>query len=316
MFRFTLRQLRVFTAAARHLSYTRAADELHLTQPAVSMQIRQLEENAGVPLFEQIGRQLELTDGGRVLYSYAQKMNELIVEMDEVLKDMRGLRRGHLKVSVASTANYFVTRMLAEFSKLYPEISISLDVTNREALLRQLKENETDIVIMGEPPADMDLVSEAFMDNPLVVISAVDHPLAGQRQIPLKVLAEQRFVLREPGSGTHGAITRFFNKRGLQLHTGLEMRSNEAIKQAVEAGLGLGIVSLHTLELELETGRIAILDAEDMPIRRHWYMVHRQGKRDTPVMRSFHDYVLAEAHHHIRLPEGVEEDMLAGVETV
>lgn len=306
MFRFTFRQLRVFTAAAQHLSYTRAAEELHLTQPAVSMQIRQLEENAGLPLFEQIGRRLELTDGGRVLYGYVQRLNEVIVEMDEVLKEMRGLQRGHLRVSVASTANYFVTRMLAEFSKRYPEVSISLDVTNRETLLRQLKENETDIVIMGEPPADMDLVSEAFMENPLVVIAAVDHPLASAHQIPLSVLADQRFVLREPGSGTRGAITRFFDKRKLELKTGLEMRSNEAIKQAVEAGLGLGIVSLHTLELELETGRIAILDAEDLPIRRHWYMVHRQGKRDTPVMRSFHDFVLAEAEHFVRLPETAE----------
>jgi LysR family transcriptional regulator, low CO2-responsive transcriptional regulator len=306
MFRFTFRQLRVFTAAAQHLSYTRAAEELHLTQPAVSMQIRQLEENAGLPLFEQIGRRLELTDGGRVLYGYVQRMNELIAEMDEVLKEMRGLQRGHLRVSVASTANYFVTRMLAEFSKRYPDISISLDVTNRETLLRQLKENETDIVIMGEPPADMDLVSEAFMDNPLVVIASVDHPLVGVEHIPLDTLADQRFVLRERGSGTRGAIARFFNKRNLKLKTGLEMRSNEAIKQAVEAGLGLGIVSLHTLELELETGRIAILDAEDLPIRRHWYMVHRQGKRDSPVMRSFHDFVLTEAGHFVRLPETAE----------
>ena len=306
MFRFTLRQLRVFSAAARHLSYTKAAEELHLTQPAVSMQIRQLEENAGLPLFEQIGRRLDLTDAGRVLYDYAQRINEIIYEVDEVIKDMRGLKRGHLRVSVASTANYFVTRMLADFSKRYPEVSISLDVTNRETLLHQLKENETDIVIMGEPPSDMDLVSEAFMDNPLVVIASVDHPLVGRQQIPLETLAEQRFVLREPGSGTRGAITRFFDQRGLELKTGLEMRSNEAIKQAVEAGLGLGIVSLHTLELELQTERIAILDAEELPIRRYWYMVHRQGKRDTPVMRSFHDYVLAEAEHYIRLPESAD----------
>jgi len=316
MIHFTLRQLKVFAAAARHLSFTRAAEELHLTQPAVSMQIRQLEENLDLALFEQVGRRVDLTDAGRTLYGYAQRINEVILEADEVFKGMKGLRRGHLRISVASTANYFATRMLADFSKRYPEVTLSLDVTNRETLLRQLSYNETDIVIMGEPPAGVDLVAEAFMDNPLVVVAAPDHPLIDEQPVPLSKLAEQRFVLRERGSGTRAAITRFFQRRGLELKTGLEMHSNEAIKQAVEAGLGLGIVSLHTLELELETQRIAVLQAEDFPVIRHWYMVHREGKRETPLMRSFHDYVLAEAHRHVRLPEGIEEEVPPGPVTI
>lgn len=303
----TLRQFKVFAAAARHLSFTRAAEELHLTQPAVSMQIRQLEENLGLALFEPLGRRIDLTEAGHALHGYVQRIDEILAEADEVFEGMKGLRRGHLRVSVASTANYFATRLLADFSKQYTEVSISLDVTNRETLLRQLANNETDIVIMGEPPSGMDLEAEAFMRNPLVAIAAPEHALAAASNIPLEALVRERFVVRERGSGTRGAITRFFERRGLELRTGLEMSSNEAIKQAVEAGLGLGIVSLHTLELELETGRLVVLHAEDLPIRRHWYMVHRRGKRSTPVTRAFHDYVLAEAERHVRLPADVAE---------
>lgn len=302
MLHFTLRQLRIFAAAARSQSFTRASQELHLSQPAVSMQIRQLENNIELPLFEQTGRQLFLTDAGRVLYGYVKRLEDVISEADEVLEGMKGLHRGHLRVSVASTANYFVARLLANFSKQYPEVSISLDVTNRERLLKQLADNETDIVIMGEPPTDVDLVAEAFMENPLVAIAAPDHPLAGKHKIALEELAEHRFVQREAASGTRAAITRFFEEHGLTVQPGLEMRSNEAIKQAIEAGLGVGMVSLHTLELELETGRIAVLDVEGLPLIRHWYMVQRQGKRHTPVMRSFHDYVLDQAEHQVRLP--------------
>ncbi len=302
MIRYTLHQLRVFSAAAELLNYTKAAEKLHLTQPAVSMQIRQLENNVDLPLFEQTGRQLYLTDAGRELYGYAQRILEVIAEADEVLQGMKGVHRGHLRVSVASTANYFVARLLADFSKRYPGVSISLDVTNRQSLLRQLAHNETDIVIMGEPPTDADLHSEAFLENPLVAIAAADHPLAGRKAITLEELAQHRFAQRESASGTRAAIERFFEEHGLAVKPGLEMRSNEAIKQAIEAGLGVGIVSQHTLELELETGRLAILDVEGLPIIRHWYMVQRQGKRDTPVMRSFHDHVLEQAERQVRLP--------------
>lgn len=301
----TLRQLKVFAAAARHLSFTRAAEELHLTQPAVSMQIRQLEENIGLAMFEPLGRQVDLTEAGHALHGYVQRIDEILAEAEEVFEGMKGLRRGHLRVSVASTANYFATRLLADFFKQYPEVDMTLDVTNRASLLRQLANNETDIVIMGEPPSSMDLEAEPFMENPLVAIAAPEHPLAAKGNIPFATLAKERFVVRERGSGTRGAITRHFERRGLKLHTGLEMGSNEAIKQAVEAGLGLGIVSLHTLELELETGRLAVLQAADLPIRRHWYMVHRRGKRNTPVTQAFHDYVLAEAERHVRLPRGL-----------
>jgi DNA-binding transcriptional LysR family regulator len=289
----TFRQIKVFQAVARHLSYTQAAQALHLSQPAVSMQVKQLEENIGLPLFEHLGKKIYLTDAGREFYAYSQEFSRLLDEADEVMEGLKGVRSGRLRVSVASTANSFATRLLAGFSQLHSDVTISLDVTNRRSLLDQLQNNETDLVIMGRPPADLDLVTEPFMDNPLVVIAPPTHPLADQPNIPMKALQQETFVVREAGSGTRIAMERFFSEQGVSLTTGMVMTSNEAIKQAVEAGLGLGIVSIHTLELEMETGRLVILDAENFPILRHWYLVYRQGKRLSPVAHAFRDYVLS-----------------------
>ncbi len=291
----TLRQLKVFDAVARNKSYTRAAKELFLSQPAVSMQIKQLEENLGLPLFEQLGKKIFLTEAGREFYVYSHSISEQLEEADAVLEELKGVRRGRLVVAVASTANYFATRLLAAFSKRYGDITVSLDVTNRKSLLSQLEANQTDLVIMGRPPEEMDLVTESFMENPLVVIAPPDHPLARESNIPLGRLQQETFVVREQGSGTRIAMERFFSEQGVELTTGMEMSSNEAIKQAVEAGLGLGIVSIHTLELELETQRLAVLDAESFPIMRHWYVVYRRGKRLSPVAQAFRNFVLTEA---------------------
>jgi len=304
--RVTLRQLKVFEAVARHLSFTRAAEQLHLTQPAVSMQIKQLEGNLGLPLFEQLGKKVYLTEAGREMYHYSRRIQGELAEAGAVLEELKGVTRGRLAISVASTANYFAPRLLAAFSKRHERVTFSLDVTNRETLLRQLESNEKDLVIMGRPPEGMDLVAEAFMDNPLVVIAPVGHPLAREKQIPLTRLQKETFVVRESGSGTRIAMERFFSEQGVTLITGMEMSSNEAIKQAVGAGLGLGIVSVHTLELELETKRLAVLDVEAFPILRHWYVVHRKGKRLSPVAQAFKAFVLEEAERywplHGRLP--------------
>ena len=290
----TLRQLKVFESVARHLGYTRAAEELHLTQPAVSMQIKQLEDSVGLPLFEKMGKKIFLTEAGRELYGYSNSISRQLDEVDEVIEGLKGLERGRLAISVASTANAFATRLLAAFSKDHSGVTVSLDVTNRRGLLSQLANNEADMVIMGRPPRDLDLVTEAFMDNPLVVIAPPGHPLGSERNIPLTRLQNETFVVRELGSGTRNAMERFFTDQGIRVTTGMEMTTNEAIKQAVEAGLGLGIVSIHTLELELETRRICVLDAENFPILRHWYVVHRRGKRLSPAAQAFKDYVLAE----------------------
>ncbi|MDH5446203.1 MAG: LysR family transcriptional regulator [Gammaproteobacteria bacterium] len=290
----TFRQLKVFESVARHLSFTQAAQELHLSQPAVSMQIKQLEESAGLPLFEQLGKKVYLTEAGKEMYHYCRTIAAQLEEAEDVLEQLKGVQRGHLDIGVASTANYFATRLLAAFAKQHEGVSFSLDVTNRESLLRQLDQNEKDLVIMGRPPVTLPLELEAFMENPLVVIAPPDHPMVGKK-VSLKQLQEESFVVREAASGTRIAMERFFSQHGVSLQTGMEMTSNEAIKQAVEAGLGLGIVSIHTLTLELEVGRLAILEVENFPILRHWYVVNRKGKRLSPIAESFRNFVFSEA---------------------
>jgi DNA-binding transcriptional LysR family regulator len=299
MLHLTFRQLSVFEAVARLLSFSRAAEELHLTQPAVSMQIKQLEENVGMPLFEQLGKKIFLTEAGHELYHYSRSIAQQLAEVESVLNELKGVKRGKLNISVASTANYFAPQLLAIFSQRFPKVTVSLNVTNRQGLLLQLYNNETDMAIMGQPPEGLDLAAEVFMDNPLVVIAPVNHPLADQKRIPLERLQSETFLLREQGSGTRIAMERFFAQRGVRLTPGMEMSSNEAIKQAVQAGLGLGIVSIHTVALELEMKRLAVLDVESFPIMRHWYVVHRKGKRLSAVAQSFKDFLLSEAEQVI-----------------
>jgi len=298
----TFRQLKVFESAARHLSYTRAAEELHLSQPGVSMQIKQLEDVAGLPLFEQIGKKMHLTAAGREIYAYSTSISHMLDEAEVVLDELKGLQSGRLSISVATTASHFATRLLAAFSQRYKDVTISLDITNRASLREQLEANRPDLVIMGQPPEGVEVDAEAFMENPLVMIAPPDHPLASEKQIDLARFEDEQFVVREAGSGTRSAIERFFTEHQVSFHTGIEMSSNEAIKQAVEAGLGLGIVSIHTLELELETRRLQVLDVKDFPIQRHWYVIQRKGKRLSPVAQAFKMFVLEQAKEFIRLP--------------
>ncbi len=288
----SLRQLRVFEAVARLSSYTRAAEELHLSQPAVSMQVRQLEDAVGLSLFERLGRAIVLTESGREIYHYSRSINRSLQEMEEVMEALKGVSRGRLQVAVASTVNYFAPRLLAVFHQRYPGITPRLDVTNREALVRLLDSNSVDIALMGVPPQDVDVESEAFMDNPLVVIAPPNHPLTGERAIPLARLASEIFVMREAGSGTRQAMERFFKEAGMPIRHGMQMTRNEAVKQAVRSGLGLSVVSLHTIELELETRRLVTLDVEGFPLQRKWYLVYRRGKRLSPAAAAFRDFVL------------------------
>jgi len=295
MLHLTLRQLKVFEAVARQRSFSRAAESLHLSQPAVSMQVKQLEESIGLPLFEQMGKKIFLTEAGQELFHYSRVIAEQLEEMEGVLSRMKGLEQGQLKITVVSTANYFAPQLLANFCQRHSKVTISLDVTNREVLLQQLANNETDMAIMGQPPEGHDLTTESFMENPLVVIASPSHGLAGRKHIPVQQLAGETFLLREAGSGTRGAMERFFQEHRIAFNTGMVMSTNEAIKQAVQAGMGLGIVSLHTVALELETRRLAILDVESFPIMRHWFVVHRQNKRLSPVASGFKEFLLHEA---------------------
>lgn len=291
----TFRQLKVFDAVARHLSFTRAAAELHLTQPAVSMQIKQLEDTVGLPLFEQLGKKIYLTEAGREFYHYSRSIAQELTEAKQVLDELKGIKRGRLTIAVATTAKYLAPRLLGEFSKRHADVTASLEVTNRQTLLQQLEDNEIDMAIMGQPPEELDLVAVPFLENPLVIIAPPDHPLAHQIRIPVNILGRERFIVREPGSGTRIAMERFFAKRNVPLQTSMEMSSHEAIKQAVQAGLGLALVSVHTINLELEVKCLVVLNVEDMPIQRHWYLVHRQGKRLSVVAQAFKDFVLQEA---------------------
>ena len=295
MLHLTFRQLSVFESVARNLSYTRAAEELHLSQPAVSMQIRQLEENVAMPLFEQLGKKIYLTEAGHELYHYSRVIAEQLAEAESVLGELKGLKRGKLKIAVASTANYVAPQLLATFSQRFPTVTVSLDVTNRQALLHQLANNEIELAVMGQPPEGLDLVAESFVENPLVVIAPVNHSLVRTKNIPLTRLQEETFLMREEGSGTRIAMERHFESEGVKIHMGMEMSSTEAIKQAVQAGLGLGVVSLHTVELELEANRLKVLDVEGFPIRRHWYIVHRKDKRLSASAVAFKNFLLDEA---------------------
>lgn len=288
----TIRQLQIFESVAKHLSYTRAAKVLYLSQPAVSMQIKQLESELEMPLFERMGKTLYLTDTGVELLNYARNISQQLTELDEVMTEMRGSQRGRLAIAVASTANYFALKLLGEFYKRFSGTTISLDVTNRASLLKHLNDNTVDMVIMGQPPEDLDVDATPFLDNPLVVIAPKGHVLEGKKAITLSVLQQETFILREHGSGTRIAMERFFEERGYSISSVMEMNSNEAINQAVEAGLGLGIVSRHTLEWELALERLVVLDVESFPIMRHWYLVHRSSKRFTALSLAFKQLVI------------------------
>ncbi len=293
---YSLSQIRVFEAVARYESYTRAAEKLFMTQPAVSMQIKQLEEDSGLALFERQGKNMCLTPIGKEVQYYANRVLQAHNDMLEAMKELKGFKGGHLIVSVATTANYFVTKLLAEFSRQHGEINVTLDVTNRHQLLEQLENHEPDMVIMGEPPKGHGLQSEHIMENPLVVIAAPNHPFTKTENIlPLDEVMAKRFIMREKGSGTRSAIERHVQKHGTTCKNTLEMRSNETIKHAVEAGLGLGIVSLHTIQPELKEGRLAILAVEHFPICRHWHIVMRKGKRLSPIAQEFKQFLMQEA---------------------
>lgn len=292
MLHFTLRQLQVFEKVATCLNHSQAARELYLSQPAVSMQIKQLEAHVGLPLFEQMGKKIFLTEAGRELYPYSRHIAQQLAEIEAVFNRLKGLEQGKLSLSVVNTANYFTPQLLADFCQQHPEIQISLQVANRDAVLKQLDENRTDLAIMGQPPEGLDLNAERFMDNLLVVIAAPTHPLAQLEQVKFSQLAQEPFLLREQGSGTRSAMERLFAKHRTQLRIRMEMETNEAIKQAVQAGMGLGFLSLNSIELELETGRLVMLNVEQFPLLRHWFVVHRSQKRLSSAAEAFKDFLL------------------------
>jgi DNA-binding transcriptional LysR family regulator len=291
----TLRQLKVFEAVARHLSFSRAAEELHLTQPAVSMQVKQLEEQAGLPLTEMVGKKVFLTAAGDEVARHARRVAQQLREASEALDAIKGVRGGRLSIGVISTAKYFAPRLIAEFLRRKPGIELNLGVHNRETIVRQLADNEIDLAIMGQPPQEFTTVSEAFADHPLVIVAPPDHPLASRKEVAPALLNEEAFLIREPGSGTRATMERYFADVGIVPRQVTEMVGNETIKQAVMAGLGLAFISAHTVSLECEVGRLVKLPVTGTPIMRRWFVVHRAEKELLPVAETFKDFLLAEA---------------------
>lgn len=288
----TLRQMRVFATVARHLSFTRAARELHLTQPAVSQQIKLLEEEVGLPLFEQIGRKVRLAPAGAELLRYANQTIELLREAGESLAAMRGLRRGVLQLGAVSTTKYFAPSLLSAFTPAYPEVTIKFAVGNRQEVIKHLADNQIDLAIMGRPPRELDTIAEPFAKHPLVIIAPPSHPLAARRRIALRQLADEQFLIREEGSGTRASMEHVFRERGIPFRVSMEVSSNETIKQAVMAGMGISFLSAHTVGLELAAGKLAILDVVGLPIMRDWYVIHLREKRLAPIAAAFRSFLL------------------------
>jgi DNA-binding transcriptional LysR family regulator len=291
----TLRQLQCFSAVAKNLSYTKAAQELHLTQPAVSMQIRQLEQQAGLPLTEQFGKKIHLTEAGEEVYNYARSILQQVDEMDVVLDRLKGFSGGRLRIAAISSANYFAPRLLGTFFQRYPDVSVSMDVINQKAVLQLVIDNEVDMAIMGQPPDDPQIEAIPFMENPLIIVAPPEHRLAGRKRIQLKELEKEVFLLREPGSGTRGAMERFFREQKLKLTTGMGMGSLSSIKQGVVAGLGLALLPRNAVRNELQFGQLVELKIRGLPIERHWYVVMHKGKRLSVAAEQFRKLLVEEA---------------------
>jgi len=300
----TLRQFQVFEAIVRLGSFTRAAEELFLTQPTVSMQIKKLADSMGLPLFEHVGRNVRPTEAGMELYDSCRKIFETLANLEMKMADLKGIKRGRLRLGVITTAKYFTPRVLGEFCKLYPGIDVALKVSNRDRIVERINANEDDLYIMGQAPDQFEIEAFTFAPNPLVVMAPRDHPLVGQKKIPLTRIAEEPLILREPGSGTRDATLRILEDAGCRAQVRMELGSNEAIKHAIVGGLGLSVLSLHTLSLEGPDGPVALLDVEGFPIMRQWYLVYPKGKELSLVARAFLDFALDfEPHMRARMQE-------------
>ena len=291
----TLHQLQVFEAVARNLSFTRAAEELHLTQPTVSIQLKQLADIVGLPLLEQIGKRIYLTDVGRELLAVCHEIFDGLSRFEMLVSDMKGVKAGKLRLAVITTAKYFVPRLLGPFCDLLSRHRCVAQGDQPGADTAAPEDNEDDLYILGQPPEHMDVQVEPFLENPLVVLAHGDHPLAREKHISIKRLAEEPFLMREAGSGTRLATERFFAEQGLSIKVRMELGSNEAIKQAVAGGLGMAVLSAHTLALEKSSDELVVLDVEGFPIRRQWYAVYARDKQLSVVARTFLDFCCMKA---------------------
>ncbi|GGE64136.1 LysR family transcriptional regulator [Massilia psychrophila] len=288
----TLRQLKVFEAVARHLSFSRAAEELHLTQPAVSTQVKTLESHVGLALFEQLGKKVYLTQGGAELLYYSRAIIAQFQDAEEALAHFKGISGGTLNVAVISAGDYFFPHLLVEFARQHAGVKLHLTVHNREELLGQLANNLTDLAIMVRPPHNLDTLNESFAPHPYVIVAAPGHHLAGRKRISMTALMREAFVVREKGSDTWFSMEAGFGDHLGQLNIAMEIKSTETIKQAIIAGMGIGFLSAHTIGQELKTGSLVVLPVQGFPLMLDWYVVHRSDKRLPPVARAFKEFLL------------------------
>ncbi len=305
--RISLRQLQVFESVARLLSYTRAAEELYLSQPTVSMQIKKLEDDIGLPLTEQVGKKISLTEAGAALYQSARDILGTLDRLEMQIDDQKGLHTGHLRLAVVSTANYFAPRLLGQFCQDYPGISVALEVTNRTHILERMSKNLDDLYLIGKPPKSSDLEFHPYLANPMVVVAPVDHRLAHKKAISITELADEHFIVRERGSGTRIAVEEKFSEAGVPLNVRMELGNNESIKQGITGGLGIAVLSLHTLTSG-DMNELTILDVKGLPISWQWYIGHPRGKRLSVVASTFIDYMYE--HGQKMLPENVIDGTL------
>lgn len=296
----TLRQLKVFECVARHLSFSRAAEELYLTQPAVSTQIKTLEGHVGLALFEQLGKKVYLTPGGAELLEHSRAIIQQFQEAEQALTQFKGISGGQLNVAVISAGDYFFPHLLVEFARRHSGVKLNLTVHNREELLGQLAANRTDLAIMVRPPQDLQTQNESFAPHPYVIVAAPEHPLVGQKKISIARVKREPFVVREKGSDTWNSMEDGFGTHLKDLNIAMEIRSTETIKQAVIAGMGIGFLSAHTINLELKAGSLAVLDVEGFPVMLDWFVVHRKNKRLPPVALAFKHFLLSDGAALIR----------------
>ena len=310
----TLRQLRVFASVARHLSFVRAAEELHLSPPAISMQVKELEEQVGLPLFDRSGRAVSLTTVGEYVLAHAKRVLAVMKDAEDMVARFRGLQGGVLDVGMVTTANFFLPQLLALFRAEHPNIDVRLHVgNNREQLVRLMQSHDVELTVMGRPPKELATRAEPFAMHPHVLATALDHPFARMERVPAAALAREGFIVREQGSGTRAALEEFMAEYRLSLQVTMEMASNEAIKQAVMAGMGVSLLSLHTIGLEVEHGLIATPEVEGLPVMRRWHVVHNLAKTLSPAAEAFRYFILERgeawlAEHFPQGPPGRRRD--------
>ena len=297
----TLQQLKIFESVSRLGSFTRAAEELFITQPAVSIQIKRLEAQIGLPLFEKIGKKTFPTTAGKILYDTSLDILNRVDILKNAIEELKGTVKGTLQMSVVTSSKYFLPNLLGSFLQQYPDVEPKLKFTNRARVIERLMNNEDDFVIMGQIHSDENLEAYPFLNNILGIVASADHPLANKKNITIEELANQRFLIREIGSGTRYVFDQLLKKHGVKIEPYMELGSSEAIKHAVMAGLGIAVLSLHSVQLERDVNKLTVLDVEGFPLKRRWYAVHLKGRKLSLVSRTFLDFILKESHRVLGL---------------